>query len=343
MNVIEILRDLVKFNTIKDKENQAIINYIEKYLIKLGFKTEAKDKYLVMSIGEKQKVGFLGHTDTVEYIEGWNQDPFKLTIEDDKIYGLGTCDMKGGIACFLEAVSEIDFSKLKYGVKCFFTYDEEIGLKGVQELIKLGDMPEYMIIGEPTNNIVMIGSKGLLAIKIKTNGKKVHSSTPNKGVSANSNMIKLLFELEKFYSKEVRPEEIEKYDVPFTTMNIGLINGGSAINSVAAECNSYIDFRIAQNNHIEVIKEKIKELCQKYDASYKIDFEIKAFYNDIEFIKEKNTAGFITEASFIKAKRMILGPGPVTAHEVNEYVTKESVEKAVQQYKKMIIQCCQED
>ena len=74
-----------------------------------------------------------------------------------------------------------------------------------------------------------------------------------------------------------------------------------------------------------------------------ISGDIFGFNNDIEFIKEKNTAGFITEASFIKAKRMILGPGPVTAHEVNEYVTKESVEKAVQQYKKMIIECCQED
>lgn len=306
MNVIEILEDLVKFNTIKDKENKEIINYIENYLSKLGFKTEAKDKYLIMSIGKKQKIGFLGHTDTVEYIEGWNQDPFKLTIEENKIYGLGVCDMKGGIACFLKAVSEMDFSKKENGVKCYFTYDEEIGWGGIEKIIKLGKMPEYMIIGEPTNNMIMLGSKGLFAIRIKTKGIKVHSSTPNKGISANSNMIKLLSELEEFYCKEIKSEKVNEYDVPFTTMNIGLINGGSAINSVAAECNSYVDFRIAKNTHIEIIKKKINELCIKYDASYEIDTEIKAFYNDIEFIEEKNTAGFITEASFMDSKRIIL-------------------------------------
>ena len=119
-------------------------------------------------------------------------------------------------------------------------------------------------------------------------------------------MIKLLSELEEFYCKEIKSEKVNEYDVPFTTMNIGLINGGSAINSVAAECNSYVDFRIAKNTHIEIIKKKINELCIKYDASYEIDTEIKAFYNDIEFIEEKNTAGFITEASFMDSKRIIL-------------------------------------
>lgn len=309
MKVEKILEDLVSFDTIKDKQNKEIINYIENYLMNLGFKTEKKEKYLIMSIGKKQKTGFLGHTDTVEYIDGWNQNPFELTIKKNKLYGLGVCDMKGGIACFLKAVSEIDFTKKEYGVKCYFTYDEEIGFKGVKEVVDLKEkMPEYMIIGEPTNNVIMLGSKGLLAIKIKTKGIKVHSSTPNKGISANSNMIKLLYELEKFYYNNIKDEIVEKYDVPFTTMNIGLINGGSAINSVAAECNSYVDFRIAKNEHINIIKNELKKLCKKYDAQYKIDVELKAFYNDVDFVKEKKTAGFMTEASFLNTniKKVIL-------------------------------------
>ena len=112
MKKYKILEDLVKFNTIKYKENQKIIDYIENYLSNLGFKTEYKTKDLVMSIGENPKLGFLGHTDTTEYIEEF-KNPFKSTLKDGKLYGLGACDMKGGIAAMLDAVSNINFDKLK--------------------------------------------------------------------------------------------------------------------------------------------------------------------------------------------------------------------------------------
>ena len=95
MKEYKLLKDLVGFNTIKDLENKEIINYIEKYLKNLGFKTEYKGKYLIMSIGNNYKIGFLGHTDTVEYIDGWNTNPFELTKMDNRLYGLGSCDMKG--------------------------------------------------------------------------------------------------------------------------------------------------------------------------------------------------------------------------------------------------------
>ena len=90
MKGYKILKDLVSFNTIKDLENKEIINYIEKYLKNLGFKTEHKGKYLIMSIGNNYKIGFLGHTDTVEYIDGWNTNPFELTKMDNRLYGLGS-------------------------------------------------------------------------------------------------------------------------------------------------------------------------------------------------------------------------------------------------------------
>lgn len=94
MNDYQVLKDLVMFNTINDKENKEIINYIEKYLNEKNFKTEYKGKYLIMSIGKNPKFGFLGHTDTVKYIDGWNTIPFELTKVDNRLYGLGTCDMK---------------------------------------------------------------------------------------------------------------------------------------------------------------------------------------------------------------------------------------------------------
>ena len=134
MEQYKLLGDLVKLNTIKDKQNKEIIEYIENYLKQLGFKTEYKTKNLVMSIGKNPKVCFLGHTDTVEYIKEF-KNPFELTLKNGYLYGLGVCDMKGGIAAMLDAVSQIDFNKLKYGMKLYFTYDEEIGFAGVNELV----------------------------------------------------------------------------------------------------------------------------------------------------------------------------------------------------------------
>ena len=169
----KILKDLINFNTIGDKENSKIINYIEKYLLDLNFKTEYKGKYLIMSIGKEPRLGFLGHTDTVEYIEGWDTNPFELTQVNNKLYGLGSCDMKGGISAMLEAVSEIDFTKLKYGMKLYFTYDEEREFKGIYDIVKAKEnFPQTVIFGEPTNNEILSGSKGLLEYDLKFNGIK---------------------------------------------------------------------------------------------------------------------------------------------------------------------------
>ena len=95
MKKYEILKNLVKFDTINDKENKEILDYVEKVLLKKGFNTEFKDRVLIMSNDDDAQLGFLGHTDTVEYTNGWKTNPFELVINDGGIYGLGTCDMKG--------------------------------------------------------------------------------------------------------------------------------------------------------------------------------------------------------------------------------------------------------
>ena len=309
MDEIDILKDLVSFNTIKDKENQKILNYVEQFLSKLGFKTLKKEKYLIMSIGENPKLAFLGHSDTVDFINEWSTNPFELTKKDNKLYGLGSCDMKGGIASFLQALSEIDLQSLNNGIKVYITYDEEIGFGGIKEIVEANEIfPEYVIIGEPTDNKILTGCKGLFAIKVYTYGNKVHSSRTDKGKNANSIMIKLLNELENFYDSIIKKQTNLKFEVPYTTMNIGLMNGGNSVNSLADKCEAYIDFRIMKDEHISIIKEKLQNLCKKYDATVEVDFEILPFFNYIDFINQQETACFMTEASFIKAKRIILGP-----------------------------------
>jgi len=342
MEEFKILKNLVKFNTIKDKENKEIIDYIENVLLEKGLKTKYKGKYLIMSTDKVAKLGFLGHTDTVEYIDRWDTNPFELTKKGNELYGLGTADMKGGIAAMLDAVIETDFSKLKHGIKLYFTYDEEIAFGGINDIVgKNEKFPEIMLFGEPTNNEMLVGSKGLFQPDITFNGVKTHSSTPEKGKSANMNAIKFIYELEEFYNKEIKKDLNNNYEVPYTTMNVGLINGGSAKNSIPANCEISIDFRIIKSEHIDLLKEKMNELSYKYDCKINIFEEIQPFYNELEFINENKTANFLTEASLVKqSKRIILGTGPVTAHEVNEHITVESYKKLVEQYKNIIKKVC---
>ena len=341
MEEFKILKNLVKFNTIKDKDNEQIMNYIENYLLKLGFKTEYKTKNLVMTIGKNIGLGFLGHTDTVEYIDEF-KNPFELTIKDEYLYGLGVCVMKGGIAAMLQAVSTINFNKLKRGMKLYFTYDEEINFGGIYELVKNNEnFPEFMIFGEPTDNKLLTGGKGLIEYEIYFKGKKAHSSNPEKGISANLNAVNFIYELNEFYNKRIKNDIEDAYEIPYTTMNIGIIEGGSAKNSIPANCKICIDFRIAKNQHIKLIKNKIEELAKKYIADINIIEIIEPFLDKIDFVNKIETANFMTEASFINnVKRIILGAGPITAHEVNEHISKESYNKLVKQYQDLIYKVC---
>lgn len=341
---MEILEKLVSYNTIKDKENKEIINYIEKKLLSLGFKTNYKGKYLIMQYGKNPKVGFLGHTDTVEYIEGWKTDPFELTEQAENLYGLGTCDMKGGIAAFIDSISKMDLSKLKYGIKAYFTYDEEIGFSGMYDIVNSNEeFPELMIFGEPTNNEYLVGGKGLLECELYFKGIKAHSSNPEKGKSANINAIKALNELNTFYEDQIKTEKENCFEINYTTMNIGILEGGSAKNSIPASAKACLDFRTIKDIHAKKIKDKLVELSSIYDFEIKIIEEIKPFLNRIEFIKESKTANFMTEASLIKdtkIQKVILGPGPVTAHEVDEHISIKSYQKTIEQYKEIIEKLC---
>lgn len=198
-----------------------------------------------------------------------------------------------------------------------------------------------MIFGEPTNNEIFTGHKGLMDYEINFKGIKVHASMPDKGVSANMNAVKFLYELDKFYEEEIKLDEEKNYDIRYTTMNVGIIEGGSAKNSVSAHCKITLDFRIINISHIEKIESKIDELVEKYNAEKNIIDIIEPFVDKIDFLDKIKTTNFMTEASKVNgSKRMILGTGPVTAHEVNEHISIESYEKLVQQYKELVYEIC---
>lgn len=339
LNVEEVLGNLIKCNTIKDEENEKILDYIENTLNSIGFKTEKRGEFLIMSNKEETSLGFLGHTDTVEFTDGWKYQKFTLTKVEDKIYGLGVCDMKSGIAAIISAISQIDFRKFNKGMKLYFTYDEEIGFAGIKDVINYEkSFPQMMIIGEPTNNEIIVGSKGLMEYKISFKGIKTHSSNPQKGKNAIMDAISFINELNNFYQNKIKNNLKSNFEIPYTTMNIGKINGGSAINSVPDSCEFLVDFRTISKAEEQKIIKELEKLENKYQTKVEELNRLSPFFNEIEDYNK--TCNFITEASFLENNRIILGAGPITAHEVNEYVTSESLYKLVEQYKKLIKRYC---
>lgn len=198
-----------------------------------------------------------------------------------------------------------------------------------------------MIFGEPTNNEIITGHKGILDYEIAFIGKKAHSSTPNKGISANMNAVKFLWELDNYYNEEIKKEENQNFEIPFTTMNVGIINGGSGKNSVSAFCKVTIDFRIIDSSHINKIETIINKLIKKYQAKKKLIDKIEPFEDTIHFLEKTKTINYLTEASMVHgSKRLILGTGPITAHEINEHISIDSYEKLIQQYTELIYKIC---
>jgi acetylornithine deacetylase len=338
MDVKNILKDLVSFNTIRDKENKEIMDYIENYLKKYNFETERIEKCLIAYNDPNPNVGFVGHTDTVDY-ESWDGDPFTLQEVDNKLIGLGACDMKGGVASILSVVNKIDLNKNKLAL--YFTNDEEIGFGGIHDIKDL-IKPNNIIIGEPTDVIPVYGTKGVLELSIEFYGIKCHSSTPDKGKSAIMEAIKFIGELNEYYNNVIKNDIINDFEVPYTTMNIGMIKGGETVNSVAGKCMITIDFRIAKEEHIEIINNKLNELLSNFDAKIVLKDSLppKINNNDISFLEElsqkKETKCYVTEGSVINKNFIILGPGPDTSHQKNEYVEYAKLKKTEELYQKII-------
>jgi len=332
--MLDILEKLVSFNTIKDKENQLINDYLEAYLKTLGFQTKRIGKCLIAQNDNQPNIGFIGHTDTVNYVS-WDGNPFELKKQEDKLFGLGVCDMKGGIAAILSALQKIDLSKNKLAL--YFTNDEEINFKGIRKISKL-PLPKIIIIGEPTDNILVYGTKGLLELKIIFKGKSAHASTPEQGINAIYMAIRFIEQLTDYY-ENIKKDTCNTFEIPYTSMNIGLIKGGEAINSVPQQCQLTIDFRVINAEHLSKITNDIKEMLNSYDANLVIknSLEPKIAHQNWSFLGiNTKTANYITEGSFIDSETIILGPGPITAHQKNEYITIESLVKTEELYIKII-------
>jgi acetylornithine deacetylase len=246
-DVKEILGKLIAFDTTSRNSNRALIDFIRNHLDRSGIKSEIVPgeeegkACLFATIGPGDKPGIVvsGHTDTVP-VDGqnWSSDPFALTERDGKYFGRGACDMKGFIACALVIAPELAKAKLKKPVHLAFTHDEEVDMSGAMGLTDFmrtkGVMPEWVWIGEPTEYKIIDSHKGVAAFETKITGVPAHSGKPDKGLNAielGNDFISILRAVAE--EKRGNPFAGSRYDPAYTTINLGVVKGGTAENIVA--------------------------------------------------------------------------------------------------------------
>lgn len=256
LHTIELLTDLVGFDTTSSKSNLDLIRYIQDYLQRLGvaaelsWNKEQTKANLFATIGENVAPGIVlsGHTDVVP-VDGqdWFTDPFKAEIKDGRLYARGSCDMKGFIAVCLGRVRSIIDAGLPIPVHLAFSYDEEVGCVGVQGLIaqlKLRSiLPKACIIGEPTSMGVIRAHKGMLFKRCEVIGKAAHSSLVEQGVNAVTAAAKAIHYIDQV-AQRIRKQGPfdQQFAPPYTTLHCGVIHGGTVNNIIPERCS--FDFEI---------------------------------------------------------------------------------------------------
>jgi len=244
-----ILEELVAFDTTSHKTNLPLIAYVREYLSKHDVDVElihdasGQKANLFATIGPAgiSGVGLSGHTDVVP-VEGqiWATDPFRLTERDGRLYGRGACDMKGFLACSLAAVPMFQARKLSSPIHILFSYDEEVGCTGVRPMIaELGERltaPRIIIVGEPTSMRVVDAHKGACRFETLVTGREAHSSMSHIGVNAIQYAGELIAQLRRIEADLPRDERAERFTPPLSTVHVGTIEGGTAMNIVPKRC-----------------------------------------------------------------------------------------------------------
>jgi len=263
MQVYEIFDRLISFPTVSRDGNIDLIRYIADYLSGAGIAVElyphadGDRASLFATVGPHKSGGAVlsGHTDVVP-VEGqaWTSDPFRLVRRENRLFGRGTADMKGFVACAMEALVAAKDQDLARPLHVAFSYDEEIGCVGVRpmltELAAAGIRPEWVLIGEPTHMQVATGHKGKTGIRATCRGHAAHSALAPTGLNAIHLAADMLSGIREMQAEIERTGHRDPdYDVPYTTLHAGVIKGGTALNIVPDQCEMLFEIRnIAEDN-----------------------------------------------------------------------------------------------
>ena len=369
---IKILTDLISYKTVSGQDNSELINYCEKILNELSietFKVFDEDKKRVNLFGTlkakktngKKPIILSGHTDVVPVSKGWSSDPFTATIKGDKLYGRGSCDMKGFIACTLAFAPVFKENNLDRDIHFCYTFDEETACIGapllIKELKKRNIKDGICIIGEPTNMKIIDGHKGMNEYTVYFGGLAGHSSKPHNGVNAieyASRYINKLLELRQQLIKRTPKNSI--FDPPHSTLSIGGISGGIAHNVIADKCKIEWETRPVNKSDGEFVTEEIekfvnnellpdmkkifpdsyikKEIIGEVIGFEKLDeSEACEFVSNITGDNSREVVSFGTEAGLFQEvgiSTVVCGPGSIEqAHKIDEFIELNEIKKCL--------------
>ena len=365
----ELLARLVAFDTTSAKTNIPLIEFVEAYLAEHGIASRRvptpdglkASLFATIGPGDAGGIALSGHTDVVPVAgQSWDTDPFALVERDGKLYGRGTCDMKGYLACCLALVPSLKARKLKAPFHIAFSYDEEVGCTGVRPMIaELGKtlpLPRMVFVGEPSKMAVVDAHKGPVRWRVEITGRAAHSSMPHLAVNAIACAGRLIGEIlrmeEELKSGPLNP----RFDPPWTTTQVTQIEGGTASNVVPVPCWFGWETRalpgfdpLTLQRRLEWFatekclpemrriapESDIKIRAMNHVAAYAADTASGIVPLTLKLAGQNETlaGSYCTEAGLFQdggAPAIICGPGDIAqAHTVNEFIRVDELEKCL--------------
>lgn len=283
---LEILDRLISFDTVSRNSNLELAAYAEDLLKNSGFAVTRIPSANGEKTGLYAELGPTGdgvmlsaHTDVVP-VDGqdWTRDPFRLTREQDRLYGRGTTDMKGYVASMLSVAERAAKANLREPLKLVLSYDEEIGCVGIQEMLDrvtpLVGQPRACFVGEPTEMQVAVGHKGKAALRATCFGQSGHSALAPTFVNAlhlAADFIVELRDLQRHYATNGHRDPA--YSVPYTTIHAGVLNGGTALNIVPDQATITFEYRFLAADPAPAILRAIEEAGERAAAAYRSQWD----------------------------------------------------------------------
>ncbi|MDP5056242.1 MAG: acetylornithine deacetylase [Marinomonas hwangdonensis] len=354
-----------------DQSNKGVIQLLETWLSSQGFQCEVMPLpdqphkcNLIATLGTGDGgLVLAGHTDTVPYDEGrWQSDPFTLEERDQKLYGLGSCDMKGFFAIVLDTLQQMQLSDLKQPLIVLATADEESSMSGARALVKSGTLKaRYALIGEPTSLTPIYAHKGIMMERIQVTGQAGHSSNPALGNNALDAMHAVMSELMTFRQQLKQNYRDASFVIDYPTMNFGCLHGGDNPNRICGRCELEFDLRalpgMSNQALMAEIAQRLPQIEEKTGTKIQLSSlfpDVPSFYTPVEsdIIKtcealtkrQASTVAFATEGSFLNQMGMetlILGPGSIDqAHQPNEFIALDQIQPMQQVIRGLIERYC---
>ena len=366
LSSIEILEKLISFPTISKTPNIELINWVSELLGSFGIRStilrneDGSRANLFATSSDTLEPGIMlsGHTDVVPTDgQNWHTNPFELKQSGGKLFGRGTADMKGFCASAIRIMCEASNKKLNTPLHLALSFDEEIGCIGVRSLIEMLKTspvkPKMCIVGEPTLLAVASGHKGKIALQTTCKGIEGHSALAPLALNAihlGTDFVNIVREVQKEIIN--KGNEDNDYDVPYTTLHVGKMNGGVALNIVPNICTIDWEIRNLANDSTETILTRVKELVELKLQEYKnpeaeifwqetfsypglgtdINSEIINFVRSLTGTNNTIKVAFGTEGGLFHKEvgipTVVCGPGSMLqGHKPNEFITIEQMDR----------------